>query len=212
MGASAFFCCFNNRSNNCVSFTSTAANIISLGLLIWGLIDIEFAIKKGSKALYIISFVLICILLLLNLIVFILLNIRSPQSQRTIGNIGKMICLVIIALCVLALIFHIIAFILILVKYVDVEKDWPVKFWPTSDWFAIFVPTVLTIIALIIIAKAANYLYKKFIDKINFANIGQNSMTTSPNVVQPGLFPNNNIAPNPSYEVTVQQSGVNIQK
>ena len=123
-----------------------------------------------------------------------------------------MICLVIIALCVLALIFHIIAFILILVKYVDVEKDWPVKFWPTSDWFAIFVPTVLTIIALIIIAKAANYLYKKFIDKINFANIGQNSMTTSPNVVQPGLFPNNNIAPNPSYEVTVQQSGVNIQK
>ena len=193
MGASAFFCCFNNRSANCVSFTSIAANIISFGFFIWSLTDIMFSIKKGSKALYIITFVLLCIILVLNLVVFVLINIKKSHLQRTTGSIGKMICLAIIGLCALCLIFLIIAFIVILVKYVDVEKDISGKFWPTSDWFAIFVPFILTVIALIIIAKAANYLWKYFVDRVNLANVGQNSITANPTV-------------QPAYEVTVQQN------
>ena len=193
MGASAFFCCFNNRNPNCVSFTSIAANIISFGFFIWSLTDIMFSIKKGSKALYIITFILLCIILLLNLVVFVLINIKKSHLQRTTGSIGKMICLAIIGLCVLCLIFLIIAFIVILVKYVDVEKDISGKFWPTSDWFAIFLPFILTVIALIIIAKAANYLWKFFVDRVNLANVGQNSITANPTV-------------QPAYEVTVQQN------
>ena len=193
MGASAFFCCFNNKSANCVSFTSIAANIISFGFFIWSLTDIMFSIKKGSKALYIITFVLLCIILLLNLVVFVLINIKKSHLQRTTGSIGKMICLAIIGLCALCLIFLIIAFIVILVKYVDVEKEISGKFWPTSDWFAIFVPFILTVIALIIIAKAANYLWKFFVDRVNLANVGQNSITANPTV-------------QPAYEVTVQQN------
>ena len=193
MGASAFFCCFNNRNPNCVSFTSIAANIISFGFFIWSLTDIMFSIKKGSKALYIITFVLLCIILLLNLVVFVLINIKKSHLQRTTGSIGKMICLAIIGLCVLCLIFLIIAFIVILVKYVDVEKSFSGKFWPTSDWFAIFLPFILTVIALIIIAKAANYLWKFFVDRVNSANVGQNSITANPTV-------------QPAYEVTVQQN------
>ena len=193
MGASAFFCCFNNRNPNCVSFTSIAANIISFGFFIWSLTDIMFSIKKGSKALYIITFVLLCIILVLNLVVFVLINIKKSHLQRTTGSIGKMICLAIIGLCALCLIFLIIAFIVILVKYVDVEKDISGKFWPTSDWFAIFVPFILTVIALIIIAKAANYLWKYFVDRVNLANVGQNSITANPTV-------------QPAYEVTVQQN------
>ena len=193
MGASAFFCCFNNRNPNCVSFTSIAANIISFGFFIWSLTDIMFSIKKGSKALYIITFILLCIILLLNLVVFVLINIKKSHLQRTTGSIGKMICLAIIGLCVLCLIFLIIAFIVILVKYVDVEKDISGKFWPTSDWFAIFLPFILTVIALIIIAKAANYLWIFFVDRVNLANVGQNSITANPTV-------------QPAYEVTVQQN------
>ena len=193
MGASAFFCCFNNKAPNCASFTSIAANIISFGFFIWSLTDIMFSVKKGSKALYIITFVLICLILLLNLVVFVLINIKKQHLQRTTGSIGKMICLAIIALCALAFIFLIISFIVILVKYVDVEKEMPGKFWPTSDWFAIFLPFILTIIALIIIAKAANYLWKFFVDRINLAHVGQNSMTTNPNVP-------------PAFEVSVQQN------
>jgi len=68
-------------------------------------------------------------------------------------------------------------------------------------------------------ALAANILYKVFNDNVIATpypvHVTQNSMTTTPNPPQPVIFPVNNVNPlanNMPYPVTIQQSGVNMNK
>lgn len=243
MGCAQLFCCFRNQQPNCMAFTGLGASILSFAFLIWGLVDL-FPGRKAFEALYVIAFVLIilCMLAFITLVIF--LNLRKTDSFRTINNIGRIICLVILCMCGVAFLFLLIASIIKIVDFAkdeseasELEKAASELFNKSKDsdddddngkvpghlWAALFIPSIISLIALVIMALVANILYKVFMDNVNSTpnpvpvNITQNTMTTIPNYPQPGMFPNNNgpvppMVNNVAYPVTIQQSGVNLNK
>ena len=218
MGIAPLFCCFRSQQPNCMALTGLAASIVAFAFMIWGLADLWFK-RDGVEAIYIIAFVLVCISLVGFILVFIFLNLRKTESYRTINNIGRIICLIILIMCFVAFIFLLVAFIILIVDYADVEKAIPGQAFPDHDWAAVFVPSLIGLFCLVIMALAANILYKVFNDNVIATpypvHVTQNSMTTTPNPPQPVIFPVNNVNPlanNMPYPVTIQQSGVNMNK
>ena len=220
MGIAPLFCCFRSQQPNCMALTGLAASIVAFAFMIWGLADLWFD-RKGVEAIYIIAFILICISLVAFILIFIFLNLRKTESYRTINNVGRIFCLVILIMCFVAFIFLLVAFIILIVDYADVEKEIPGQFFPSHEWAAVFVPSILGLICLVIMALAANILYKVFYDNVMATpypvHITQNSMTTTPNPPQPVIFPvtNGPAYPTPNnvpYPVTIQQSGVIMNK
>ena len=61
----------------------------------------------------------------------------------------------------------IVAFIIILKDYVDIEDDFEGKFRRNKDWCVVIFPVILTIISLIIMALIGNYLYRYFSDRLS---------------------------------------------
>ena len=209
MGVESCFCCFRNKNPVCLSSVGLAANIITFGFILWGILDLNF-IKKGSEAIYIISFVLLCLCLLFYFIIFIIIIIRRCRSSRSANSFGRILCLLILGLSVLSLIFLIIGFIIELVEHVKLEKDFPVKLFSTREWAALIVPLIIGIIGFIIMALCANALFRQFSDLINsspfIVNVAQNSINTIPSAQQPGILSNNSgVFPN------IQESGTNIK-
>ena len=220
MRMAPLFCCFRSQQPNCMALTGLAASIVAFAFMIWGLADLWFD-RKGVEAIYIIAFILVCISLVAFIIIFIFLNLRKTESYRTINNVGRIFCLVILIMCFVAFIFLLVAFIILIVDYADVEKEIPGQFFPSHEWAAVFVPSILGLICLVIMALAANILYKVFYDNVMATpypvHITQNSMTTTPNPPQPVIFPvtNGPAYPTPNnvpYPVTIQQSGVIMNK
>ena len=220
MGIAPLFCCFKNKSENCIVLTGLGASIVSFAFLIWGLADLTFD-RNGVKAIYIITFILVCLCLLGFIALFILLNLKRTESYRTFNTFGKKFSLAIIFLCAIGFIFLFIAFIILIVDYADEEKNIPGQYFPSHEWAAVFLPSLLSLICLIIMALAANILFKVFNDKLTGTpypvQINQNSMTTYPNIPQPVIYPINNgpvppMGNNQAYPVVVQESGVNLNK
>ena len=221
MGIQALFCCFRNLSSKITAITGIGASALSFAFLIWGLADIYFE-KKGVHAIYIISFVLV----ILSMIGFILLLIfLIIKGTRAINNLGRIICLIILFMCVIAFIFILISWIILIVDYADLNSElknyYPPSKIPSSEWAAIFVPSLITLIALPVMALAANVLYKEFANRISLNPtpypITQNTIPSIPNITQPEIIPNLNKPVPPvgnyvPYPVPIQQSGVNINK
>ena len=130
--------------------------------------------------------------------------------------------------CILALIFLLIAEILILKDYNDFEDILgPGRNIPSHDQAAAILPGILGLIASVIVSLCANVLYKIFNDNIltsfdiyqnnNPMNINQNSMTTIPNVQNPVVVVSGNnsgmIPPTNPYNqpkpVFNSESGIN---
>ena len=180
---------------NVIALIAIISNLIAVAFLIWGLADLLWY-RKGRKALYIISFVLLCLTLILLVIIIVFLNLRIGPNFMTIYKVGKIICLLIIGLCILAFIFLLISEILILIDYNDIEDLLgPGRNISSHDWAAAILPGILGLIASVIVSLCANVLYKIFNDNIltsfdiyqnnNPMNINQNSMTTFPNIHNP---------------------------
>ena len=242
MGVAPLFCCFNNQQPNCMAFTGLGASFLSFAFLIWGLADLDFK-RKGVQAIYIISFILVILCMLAFIALLILLNLRKTQSYRTMMNLGRIICLVILCMCGVAFIFMLVAFIIQIVDYAklrsslkDLDEDYDYT-WAnhisadfnddgtlsikSHEWAAIFVPSLITLICLVVMALVANILYKVFYDYMNpnttIVNTTNNTIPNVPTVPQPGIFPNVNgpvppVANYAPYPVTIQQSGLAINK
>ena len=246
MGVAPLFLCFQNQQPNCMVFTGLGASILSFAFLIWGVADLEYK-RKGVQAIYIISFILVILIMLAFIALFIFLNLRRTQAFRTIMSLGRIICLVIICMCAVAFIFMLVAFIILIVDYAkfhsflnsdDPDENIDDYVWATDlsfnvdeedgslsikphEWAAIFVPSIITLICLVVMALVANILYKVFYENMNptttAVNVTDATIPTVPNVPQPGVFPNNN-GPVPPvvnyapYPVTIQQSGLAINK
>lgn len=221
MGMEALFCCFRSLGPKATALTGLGASILSFAFLIWGVADLWFK-KKGVEVIYIITFVLVILALVGFALLFIFLIMRG---SRTINNLGRVLCLVIIIICVLAFIFMVIAWIILIVNYADLRKDLKDmnsdESIPSSEWAAVFVPSLITLIALPLMALAANYLYKEFTDRMNLNPtpypVTQNTIPTIPNITQPEINLNVNgpvppMGNNVPYPVPIQQSGVNINK
>ena len=246
MGVAPLFLCFQNQQPNCMVFTGLGASILSFAFLIWGVADLEYK-RKGVQAIYIISFILVILCMLAFIALFIFLNLRRTQAFRTIMNLGRIICLVIICMCGVAFIFMLVAFIILIVDYAklhsflkseDTDESFDDYDWATDlsfnkdedgfassikshEWAAIFVPSIITLICLVVMALVANILYKVFYDYMNpnttIVNTTSNTIPNVPTVPQPGIFPNVNgpvppVANYAPYPVTIQQSGLAINK
>ena len=227
MGCLSLFCCFKSMRPNVITLIAIISNLIAVAFLIWGLADLLWY-RKGRKALYIISFVLLCLTLILLVIIIVFLNLRIGPNFMTIYKVGKIICLLIIGLCILAFIFLLISEILILIDYNDIEDLLgPGRNISSHDWAAAILPGILGLIASVIVSLCANVLYKIFNDNIltsfdiyqnnNPMNINQNSMTTIPNVQNPVVVVSGNnsgmIPPTNPYNqpkpVFNSESGIN---
>lgn len=196
MGCSPFYCCFKNCKPNCIALTALITNIIAVAFMIWALVDLEWDwTRKGRKALYIIAFVILCVTLVLLLVVLLLLNLRNGPNYITCNNIGRIFCLIIIILAILAFIFLLIDEILLIVDYAKIERDLGKgRNIPSHDWAACILPGLLGLIASVIIALCGNILYRIFYDNIlgsylDYQNnaplhLNNNSVTTIPNVTQ----------------------------
>ena len=212
MGMEALFCCFRGLGPKISAITGLGASVLSFAFLIWGLADLWFK-RKGVHALYIITFVLVILALVGFALLFVFLMRTGP---RAINNLGRTICLVIIMICVLAFIFMLISWIILIVYYAGSDEA-----FPSNDWAAIFVPSLITLIVLPLMALVANYLYKEFTDRMNLNPtpypVTQNTIPTIPNISQPEINLNINgpvppMGNNVPYPVPIQQSGVNINK
>ena len=193
MGCSPLFCCFKNCRPNCITITGLIANIIAVAFMIWGLCDLEWNwTKRGRKVLYIIAFVILCVTLVLLIVVLIILNLRVGANYITCNNIGRIFCLIIIILAILAFIFLLVDEILLLVDYAKLERDsGKGRNIPSHDWAACILPGLLGLIASVIIALCANILYRIFYDNIlgpyldgPVQHVNNNSVSTIPNVTQ----------------------------
>ena len=246
MGMEALFCCFRNQLPFCPAGTGIGTSILSIAFLIWGLADVGFK-RKGVEVIYIIAFVLIILILIAFIVALILLVITiNPTSYRSVNNFGRILCLVAIIMCAVAFIFLLVSFIIQLVDYVqlnnyikdalketideDYDDEWAIPevyhgWWfghkiSASEWVALILPLLISLICLPIMALAANYLYRLFFDRMNKpvnlpVNVTQTTLPTYPNVQQPGIFPNNNgpvppMGNNVVYPVEVQ-SGLNMK-
>ena len=212
MGMEALFCCFRGLGPKISAITGLGASVLSFAFLIWGLADLWFK-RKGVHALYIITFVLVILALVGFALLFVFLMRTGP---RAINNLGRTICLVIIMICVLAFIFMLISWIILIVYYADSDKT-----IASHEWAAVFVPSLITLIVLPLMALVANYLYKEFTDRMNLNPtpypVTQNTIPTIPNISQPEINLNINgpvppMGNNVPYPVPIQQSGVNINK
>ena len=193
MGIAPLFCCFSGKSPNCIVLTGLAASFIALSFLLWGLADVWFD-RDGALAIYIIAFIFICISLVGFVLLYIFLNIRKPECTRTFYSIGRIICLIIFIICIIAFVFMLTAFIILIVDYADVEKDMPGKFFPSHEWAAVFVPSIIALAALVFMILCANILYKIFGDNLlanpNPLDATQNTfVSTISNQPQPILQP-----------------------
>ena len=147
------------------------------------------------------------------------------NATRPINNFAKILCLVILIMCGIAFIFMLIAWIILIVDYALLQNDLDdlglgLKI-PSKEWAAAFVPSLITLIALLVMALAANFLYKIFLNRMNTTpypvNIPNNSMHTIPNIPPSEIIPNMNgpvppMGNNVPFPVPVQQSVVNINK
>lgn len=218
MGVTPLFCCFRNRNPNCIAATGIGAGILSIAFLIWGIADLD-SWRKGSEVIYIIAFVLIILAMLGFIATLIFPNLRKTESFKTINNFGRVFCFTILIMCAIALIFIFISFIINIVDYADEEKDrGKGRQIPKHEWAAVFVPSIITLACLIVMALAANILYKIFTDNILSTpypvNITQTTNPNIPEITQPPTFPNNApvypMANNQGYPVIVKQSQVNL--
>ena len=227
---------FVSRNNSCMTITGLILSIIAFAILIWGVADIEFK-RKGVMTIYIMSFTLVILCMLGFIGIVILLNSRKSENFRIINGIGRFITLVIFCMSCIAFIFLLIAMIILLVDYNDIRKwlknggerkttdvAWVAKLDDVltenkiadHEWAAVIVPSIISLICLILMVIASFISYRNFKEETNpnIANIMQNSTANINNTTQPGIFPNNNIpnklTPNNiAYPVIISQTGNN---
>ena len=225
MGVSPLLCCFSSQQPKCLAITGLIASVLAFAFFIWGIADLEFK-RRGVMVIYIMTFTFFIFLILGFLILFMLSNLQNSHTYKAMMNVGRYICLFILALTGIAFIFLLIAWIILLVDYSKLHSflkdlrngevaddedpddyDWAE---PLDDidieakiigheWAAVIVPGIIGLIALIVIALVLNYLYKVFKDNFDSAteypvtDSNQNTVgVATPNMNQPGLFPNNN--------------------
>ena len=214
MGVSPLFCCFSSQQPKCLAATGLTASVLAFAFLIWGIADLEFK-RRGVFVIYIMAFTFFIFLILGFFILFMISNLQRSDTYRAMMNVGRYICLLILALTVIAFIFLAIAWIILLVDYsklnsflkdvrnneVDKDEDLTKYTWGWElddidtdfkiighEWAAVIVPGIIGILALVVIALVANALYKMFLDTYNSGT--QYPVTTAYNQNSASPLPN----------------------
>ena len=155
MGVTPLFCCFMKHNPLCVVITALVANVIAIFaflLLIEGDIDLIAVIK------------------ILCLVLFIIILFMSCKDTKKLvcNHVGKILCLIILALCFIDFIFFSIGSIIDLKNSeLNIIKE---------------IPTIIILICLAIMALCANYLFKVFKDMIDSSSQKVDQSTENSNI------------------------------
>jgi len=234
------FCCFKNHQPNCAAFTGLGASVLSVAFLIWGLVNIGFK-RKEIEVLYIVAFVLSILIIIGFITLIVFLNIRITQVNKAINSVGRIFCLIILIICAITFTFILVSFIFLLIDYIKLNSDLKKSSYPSNDglwtldvvnrnnkisnreWAAIIIPSIISIICIIIMAFVTSFLYKVFKERMitqpsNIQdNNTQNSTSIFPNVSNQNILTNNNNVTIPKngnnevYPVPIQESQANLK-
>ena len=84
------------------------------------------------------------------------------------------------------------AFIILIIDNTDKEKDISGHHFPSHKWIAVYFPSLLGLICLLIMVLVANILFKEFSDKLTGTpypfQINKNSITSYPIIQQSVIF------------------------
>ena len=223
MGVSPLFLCFNGQPPKCLTITGLGATFVAFAFLIWGVADLEYK-RRGVEVIYIMTFTFFIFIILGFLILFLLASLQISESYRPMMNVGRLLCLGLLILCGIAFIFLLVTWIILLVDYFKLRNQEKITDDDILDnvlgydldnveletkiagheWGAVFAPSILGLLVLILDMLILNALYKMFMDTYNtrpqFPVVtvsNQNTITPLPNMTQPELFPNNNNGPVP---------------
>ena len=230
MGVSPLFLCFNGQPPKCLTITGMGATFVAFAFLIWGVSDLGYK-RRGVEVIYIMTFTFFIFIILGFLILFLLASLQISESYRPMMNVGRLLCLGLLVLCGIAFIFLLITWIILMVDYFKLRsylkklrnhekvtvEDVLDNAWgfvldnvelaekiAGHEWGALFAPSILGLLVLILDMLILNALYKMFMDTYNtrpqFPVVtvsNQNTITPLPNMTQPELFPNNNNGPVP---------------
>ena len=223
MGVSPLFLCFNGQPPKCLTITGLGATFVAFAFLIWGVADLEYN-RRGVEVIYIMTFTFFIFIILGFLILFLLASLQISESYRPMMNVGRLLCLGLLILCGIAFIFLLVTWIILLVDYFKLRNQEKITDDDILDnvlgydldnveletkiagheWGAVFAPSILGLLVLILDMLILNALYKMFMDTYNtrpqFPVVtvsNQNTITPLPNMTQPELFPNNNNGPVP---------------
>lgn len=211
-------CCVYQQNPQCYAITGLVSNIVSLGFLIWSVVDVPFS-KNVFKTLYTLSVILLCVSLVLFICLIVFVSIKRSENHKIIYTIGIIFCIIILIISYLVTLFVLSSFIKVMKDYYDIEKLLPGRQIPIEYYCAAIIPFIICIGATCTMNAVLYPLIKVFKEYKNpsIFTVGQNTTTTIGNVPQPGIFPNNNgpVPPmeNTDYQtVTVQQNENNINK
>jgi len=105
-------------------------------------------------------------------------------KKPSCGPVGKIMCIIIIALCIINWILTLIFFIITGKDYSNTLKE-----IGSNDWAELIIPCIFSLIGYITAALCANYLYKACSDLCEIS-YPVNQIIES-NLAQPGTSPNN---------------------
>ena len=195
MGCCCCSCCckINNKTDiKCLSIYSLVHCIIGLGALIWGISDLEFK-RKGVRAIYIIAFIFLILIILGFIGILILSCFEKSNSHKALATAGKIISIVILVLASVGDLFLLIAFIVLCVDYFKFylilknPKDYTTEdlidnAWgfllddvvtkckiAVHEWCDLFIPTIVGLSALSACICGGKNLYDAFNDNNNSA-------------------------------------------
>ena len=195
MGCCCGCCCCNKTKKTdikCLSICSLVHSIIGLGFLIWGISDLEFK-RKGVRAIYIIAFIFLILIILGFIGILILSCFEKSNSHKALATAGKIISIVILVLASVGDLFLLIAFIVLCVDYFKfylilknpddittedaIDNAWGLLLDDVvtkgkiagHEWCALFIPTIVGLSALSACICGGKNSYDAFNDNNNSA-------------------------------------------
>ena len=173
MGCLGIYFCFDDFKPINIAISSFIINIISVGLLIWGLFEIIW-FRRGTKILFYISFIFLDICLVSSIMMIIILYIRNTSNYIIINKIGKILCIIISLFCTLSFILLLIGEILLIKDHVNWDNEYDDMKESTNfdltihskNWAAAIIPGIFSIITSLFLLLSSSILYKIFNENI----------------------------------------------
>ena len=163
-------CCFKNKSEKYITKAGIIYSIISILLLLWGIIELNYD-TDIIKYFYYISFGLIILCFFGFISILILLSERINKDKINVNKTIKYISIIIFFISLYSFILLIIHFIVEIYDYANAEKILPSEMHiPIKKWVALFIPSLISFICLIFIIIASKTLSESQNSETNTIN------------------------------------------
>ena len=180
-------CCFKNKTKKYIAKTGIISSVISILLLLWGIIELNYD-TDIIKYFYYISFALIILCFIGFILILILLSERINKDKINVNKTKKYISIIIFFISLYSFILLIIHFIVEIIDYVNAEKILPSEMHiPYKDWLAIFIPSLISFICLIFIIIASKTLSESQNSETNTINENNTVSIVDSNYMQSSM-------------------------